>query len=57
MEPKEHKHLFTIKWTQPYPQNELTGYLAQLQDVLVEQILEHNDFKEAREALDRIMKL
>lgn len=57
MDPREPKHLFTIRWTQPYPQDDLTGHLEKLRDVLVEQLLDQQDFAEAREALDRIMKL
>ena len=55
----EPKYNFTYKWTQPY-----TGYsaiglreLAALQDLVVEQMLEENDFKEANELIAKIKAL
>jgi hypothetical protein len=54
----EPKHLFTIRWTQPYTQN--TSFLQLLRDAYeqaVEASLEVGNFKEAKVELERIMKL
>lgn len=55
----EPKYNFTYKWTQPY-----TGYsaiglreLAALQELVIEQMLEAKDFKEANEVIARIKAL
>ena len=54
----EPKYLWTIKWTQPY-----TGYNTYMKDLwtiyeeLVERRLEDGDFDEAKQAIERIMKL
>ena len=54
MEPRK---LWSIRWTQPYPTNELVGHLEHLRDMLIEQLLEEQDFEEANRVISRIMKL
>lgn len=52
-----HRHLYTIKWTQPYATDHLRPYLRQLQEMLEESIeaqLEYGDMEEANEIIRRI---
>lgn len=54
------RHLYTIRWTQPYATDYLRPYLRQLQQQLeqaIENRLEYNDFNEAKEVIDRIKAL
>jgi hypothetical protein len=54
------EYLYTIKWTQPYATNYQRPYMRGLQhqmEQVVEHWLEDNDFKEANEVIERIMKL
>lgn len=53
----ESKKLYSISWTQPYPTNILAGHLEALRDQLIEQMLEHEDFAQAKVAIARIMSL
>jgi hypothetical protein len=53
----EPRHLFTIRWTQPYPQNELTAYVDALRRELIEHVLDDGDFAEANAVIDRIRAL
>ena len=57
----EPKHLYTIKWTQPYATYKQRPYLRSLQEQLeqkVEQWLEDEpDYPDAKTVLERIMKL
>ena len=51
------RHLYTIKWTQPYATNWQRPYLRGLQEQLeqlVEHWLEDGDFSEANEHIKRI---
>jgi len=53
----EPRHLYTIRWTQPYATDYLRPYLRGLQlqmETHIERRLELGDFKEAREVIDRI---
>lgn len=57
MEPKK---LYTVRWTQQYPvivDSELIRALYQMRDALVEEIIDHGDLTEAKQELERIMKL
>jgi hypothetical protein len=55
------KHLYTIRWTQPYATNSLRPYLRALQEqmeLLIEQVLDNQDsYPEADQAIKRIMDL
>jgi len=54
------KHLYTIKWTQPYATYKQRPYLRQLQmemEQVIENLLEHSDFTEANQLIKRIMAL
>ena len=51
------RHLYTIRWTQPYATEYLRPYLRSLQEQmeqLVEHQLESNDFTEANNIIERI---
>ena len=53
----EPRHLYTIKWTQPYATDYQRPYLRQLQQELekiIELRLEDNEFKEAKAIIRRI---
>jgi len=56
----EPKHLYTIRWTQPYATDHLRPYLRGLQEQL-EQLVEHwlkdGDYSDANKEIARIMKL
>ena len=54
------KYLYTIRWTQPYATNHLRPYLRQLQEEMeqaIESLLEHKQFNEANEVINRIRSL
>jgi hypothetical protein len=55
------KHLYTIRWTQPYATDRLRPYLRQLQEEMektVEQWLtDEPDYPDARAVIDRIRAL
>jgi hypothetical protein len=54
MEPRK---IWSIRWTQPYPTNELVGYMESLRDQLIEQVLEEQDFEDANKVISKIMAL
>ena len=55
------KHLYTIRWTQPYATDQLRPYLRQLQEEMertVEQwLIDEPDYPDANELIDRIKLL
>lgn len=54
------KHLYTIRWTQPYATDRLRPYLRHLQEELeqvIETLLEHKQFDDANNVIDRIRSL
>lgn len=54
------KHLYTIRWTQPYATDRLRPYLRHLQEELeqvIETLLEHKQFDDANDVIDRIRAL
>ena len=54
------RHLYTIRWTQPYATDRLRPYLRHLQEELeqvIEILLEHKKFDDANEVIDRIRAL
>lgn len=54
------KYLYTIRWTQPYATDRLRPYLRHLQEELeqvIETLLEHKQFNEANEVINRIRAL
>jgi hypothetical protein len=54
------RHLYTIRWTQPYATDRLRPYLRHLQEELeqvIENLLEHNQFDDANKVIDRIRAL
>ena len=54
------RHLYTIRWTQPYATDRLRPYLRHLQEELeqvIETLLEHKKFNDANEVIDRIRAL
>lgn len=56
----EPRHLFTIRWTQPYANTWERPYLRQLHnefEQLIEHQLEEGDFTQAKQLIERIMKL
>ena len=56
----EPKHLYTIRWTQPYATDHLRPYLRGLQEQmeqLIEHWLEDGDYSDANKEIARIMKL
>lgn len=53
----EPKRLYSIKWTQPYPQYDLLAELSKLKEELIEMCLDDKDFAEADEVIARIKKL
>lgn len=56
MEPKK---LFSTSWTQPYVQYSQVGLreIEALRDLVIEQMLDAKDFKEADELIARIKSL
>jgi hypothetical protein len=56
----EPKYLYTIRWTQPYATHQMRPYLRHLRDEyerIIENRLERNEFDDARQVIERIMKL
>lgn len=56
----EPKYNFSYKWTQPYATYQQRPYLRSQHEAyeqLVERVLEDGDFKEANEAISKIMAL
>ena len=54
------RHLYTIRWTQPYATDRRRPYLRHLQEELeqvIETLLEHKKFDDANEVIDRIRAL
>jgi hypothetical protein len=55
------KHLYTIRWTQPYATDQLRPYLRHLQEEMertVEQwLIDEPDYPDANELIDRIRAL
>ena len=53
----EPRHLYTIKWTQPYATHHQRPYLRSLQEQMeqvIENLLEVSEFYEANEIIRRI---
>jgi hypothetical protein len=56
----EPRHLFTIRWTQPYATYQMRPYLRHLRneyDQAIEDKLSRNEFGDAKRELERIMQL
>lgn len=54
----EPKHLYTIRWTQPYYQeNEFLAHLQALYHEIVEAAIDDGDLMEAQAEIARIMAL
>jgi len=56
----ESRHLYTIRWTQPYATFQMRPYLRHLRneyDQVIEDKLSRNEFGDATRELERIMKL
>jgi len=54
------KHLYTVRWTQPYATYQMRPYLRQLRndyEQLIEAQLERKQWPEAQQVIKRIMKL
>jgi hypothetical protein len=54
------RHLWTIKWTQPYTTYKERPYLRQLHEAVeraIEAQVDRNDCPQAKEVIERIMKL
>lgn len=50
------KKLYSISWTQVYPQYDIVAELTKLKDELIEQCLDHEDFTEADEVIAKVMR-
>jgi hypothetical protein len=50
----EHKHLYTVKWTQPYDPKTISIGLHEMAEALSEFALSNSDYKEARELIAKI---
>jgi hypothetical protein len=53
----EPKRLYSIRWTQTYPEYNILKELTKLKDELIEQCLDHGDLKEANQLIARIKSL
>ena len=56
----EPKYLYTIRWTQPYATYQMRPYLRHLRNEyerVIEDRLERNEFNDAKQVIERIMKL
>ena len=56
----EPRHLYTLRWTQPYSTDQLRPYLRALQlelEASIEAQLEEMIYTEANAVIERIMKL
>jgi hypothetical protein len=54
------KHLYTVRWTQPYATYQMRPYLRQLRndyEQMIEAQLERKQWPEAQQIIKRIMKL
>lgn len=54
------RHLYTIRWTQPYATDRLRPYLRHLQEELeqvIETLLEHKQFDDANEVINKVKSL
>jgi len=54
------KYLYTIKWSQPYATYQMRPYLRHLRndyEKIIEAQLERKEFTQAKEVIERIMKL
>jgi hypothetical protein len=54
------KHLYTVRWTQPYATYQMRPYLRQLRndyEQMIEAQLERKQWPEAQQVIKRIMKL
>jgi hypothetical protein len=54
------KHLYSLRWTQPYSTQQERPYLRSLHQAVeraIEAQVERNDCPEAKELIERIMKL
>ena len=54
------KHLYTIRWTQPYATYQMRPYLRHLRndyEQMIEAQLERKHWPEAQQVIERIMKL
>lgn len=54
------RHLYTVRWTQPYATYKQRPYLRGLQEnleQLIEVTLDQGNFNDAKAVLERIMKL
>jgi hypothetical protein len=56
----EPKHLYTIRWTQPYATYQMRPYLRHLRneyEIQIEAKLDRGEFDDAKTVLKRIMEL
>ena len=56
----ESRHLYTIRWTQPYSTYQMRPYLRHLRDEyerVIEDRLARNEFDDAQREIKRIMQL
>jgi hypothetical protein len=56
----EPRHLYTLRWTQPYSTQYERPYLRSLHEAVeraIEAQVERNDCPEARQLIERIMRL
>jgi hypothetical protein len=56
----EPRYLYTIRWTQPYATYQMRPYLRHLRneyEQIIEARLERMEFDDARQVIERIMKL
>jgi hypothetical protein len=56
----EPKHLYTIRWTQPYSTWKMRPYLRHLREEyeqVIEAKLSRNEFEDAKREIERIMQL
>ena len=54
------RHLYTLRWTQPYATDQMRPYLRNLREAVdraIEVQLERNECPQAKEVIERIMKL
>jgi len=54
------RHLYTLRWTQPYATDQMRPYLRTLREALdrsIEDKLNRNEFDQAKEVIARIIKL
>jgi hypothetical protein len=54
------KYLYTVKWTQPYATDWQRPYLRGLQqqmEQVIENMLEHSKFEEAKQVIEKVRAL